>query len=270
MTPSPAAPSTSLRGLRVAITGGSAGIGKAICSLLHGQGAAVFNLDVTEPQPDGAGIFIRTDVRSRESVAQAFEEIGRAVHGLDALVNNAGVPFVGGVEDGSDEQWLNLLDINLMGYRRATMFALPLLRRSTSPAIVNISSCSATSGIMQRAAYSASKGAIHSMTLSIAADLVQEGIRVNGVVPGTVETPFMHALIEAASDPVAQRREYEHRQPTAKMVDPLEVAHAVAFLVHPSCGSVTGSFVTVDGGLASLRTLRRDPADSNHKARGSR
>ncbi|RYG38815.1 MAG: SDR family oxidoreductase [Burkholderiales bacterium] len=257
MTPSPTAPSGSLpHGLRVAVTGGSAGIGEAICQLLNAQGATVFNLDLRKRSAGGAETFVETDVRSRDSVQQAFEEIERVAGGLDALVNNAGVAFIGGIEDGSDEQWLELLDVNLMGYRRATVCALPLLRASHSPAIVNISSCSATSGITQRAAYSASKGAIHSMTLSLAADLVHEGIRVNGVVPGTVETPFMDALIGAASDPAAQRREYERRQPTGKMVDPAEVAHAVSFLINPACGSVTGSFVVVDGGLASLRTSR--------------
>jgi len=258
MITTPTAPPGSLpRGLRIAVTGGSAGIGEAICRLLNAQSATVFNLDMREGAAGDTGLFIETDVRSRESVQQAFEEIERTAGGLDALVNNAGVAFVGGIEDGSDEQWLELLNVNLMGYRRTTVCALPLLRSSQSPAIVNISSCSATSGITQRAAYSASKGAIHSMTLSSAADLVHEGIRVNGVVPGTVETPFMHALIDAASDPAEQRREYERRQPTAKMVDPAEVAHAVSFLINPACGSVTGSFIVVDGGLASLRTLRR-------------
>ncbi|AVA12941.1 SDR family NAD(P)-dependent oxidoreductase [Sphingopyxis sp. MG] len=258
MTPSPTAPPGPLpRGLRVAVTGGSAGIGEAICKLLNAQGATVFNLDLRKGSASGAETFIKTDVRSRDSVQQAFEEIERVAGALDALVNNAGIAFVGGIEDGSDEQWLELFNVNLMGYRRATACALPLLRSSHSPAIVNISSCSATSGIAQRAAYSASKGAIHSMTLSVAADLVHEGIRVNGVVPGTVETPFMQALIDAAIDPAAQRREYERRQPTAKMVDPVEVAHAVSFLIDPACSSVTGSFVVVDGGLASLRTRRR-------------
>jgi len=264
MSSSPTAPTGSLpRGLRIAVTGGSAGIGEAICRLLTAQCATVFNLDLRKGGAGGAETFIQTDVRSSDSVQHAFEEIEHVAGGLDALVNNAGIAFVGGIEDGSDEQWLELLNVNLMGYRRAIVCALPLLRTSRAPAIVNISSCSATSGITQRAAYSASKGAIHSMTLSIAADLVHEGIRVNGVVPGTVETPFMHALIEAAIDPAAQRRVYERRQPTAKMIDPVEVAHAVSFLINPACGSVTGSFVVVDGGLASLRTLCGEPANSS-------
>src|SRR3546814_11650315 len=101
---------------------------------------------------------------SRDSVQQAFEEIERVAGGLDALVNNAGVAFVGGIEDGSDEQWLELLNVNLMGYRRATVCALPLLRTSPSPAIVNLSSCSATPRLPQRAPYSASTVALHRTT----------------------------------------------------------------------------------------------------------
>jgi len=248
---------TSLKNFRIAVTGGSAGIGQAICALLSGHGAKVFNLDLTASADMDTAEFVEADMRSAESVNKAFAEVKRRVGGLDALVNNAGVSFVGGIEDGSDEEWLALLNVNLLGYRRATRAALPMLREASSPSIVNISSCSATSGITKRAAYSASKGAIHSMTLSLAADLIHEGIRVNGVVPGTVETPFMHKLISAAEDPATQRAEYESRQPTGRMVDPVEVAHAVAFLVNPVCASVTGSFIVVDGGLATLKTARK-------------
>ncbi|WP_439588024.1 SDR family NAD(P)-dependent oxidoreductase [Hydrogenophaga sp.] len=257
MNHSDAVLNTPLKNLRIAVTGGSAGIGQAICALLSRHGAQVFNLDLKAGDAEASAAFIEADMRSADSVDRAFAEVRRQAGGLDALVNNAGVSFVGGIEDGSDEEWLALLNVNLMGYRRATRSSLPMLRESTSPAIVNISSCSATSGIANRAAYSASKGAVHSMTLSLAADLVHEGIRVNGVVPGTVETPFMQKLIDAAADPVAQRAEFERRQPTGRMVDPAEVAHAVAYLLHPACASVTGTFVVVDGGLATLKTARQ-------------
>jgi 2-keto-3-deoxy-L-fuconate dehydrogenase len=175
--------------------------------------------------------------------------------GIDVLVNNAAISFVGTVMDGADEDWMRLFDVNVMGYRRAIRGALPYLRQAEAAAIVNISSCSATSGIPARAAYSATKGAIHSMTLSIAADLVTEGIRVNGVTPGTVDTPFMHKLIENAADPALQRRMFEARQPTGRMVAPEEIALAVAMLASPISRSVTGSFVVVDGGMASLKPL---------------
>ncbi|WP_288251491.1 SDR family oxidoreductase [uncultured Hydrogenophaga sp.] len=250
-------PPAPLQGIRIAVTGGSAGIGQAICALLCAHGARVFSLDIRAADANAPASFVHADMRSAASVDAAFAEIQHQAGGLDALVNNAGISFVGGIEDGSDEEWLALLNVNLMGYRRATRSALPMLRQSASPSIVNISSCSATSGIAKRAAYSASKGAVHSMTLSLAADLVDEGIRVNGVVPGTVETPFMHQLIDAAADPAAQRAEFERRQPTGRMVDPIEVAHAVAYLLHPACASVTGSFVVVDGGLATLKAVRR-------------
>src|SRR5690606_4162308 len=112
MTTTPTAPSGSLpRGFRVAVTGGSAGIGQAICQLLNAQSATVFNLDMRMGSPDAAETFIETDVRSRDSLRQAFEEIERNAGGLDALVNNAGVAFVGGIEDGTDEQWFELLNV---------------------------------------------------------------------------------------------------------------------------------------------------------------
>src|SRR3546814_18521509 len=114
----PAPPGSLPRGLRSAVTGGSAGIGEAICRLLNAQCATVFNLDLRKGSAGGAEIFINTDVRSRDSVQQAFEEIDRVAGGLDALVNKAGVAVVGGIEDGSAEAWLELLNVTLLGYRR--------------------------------------------------------------------------------------------------------------------------------------------------------
>src|SRR3546814_20404073 len=114
----PAPPGSLPRGLRSAVTGGSAGIGEAICRLLNAQCATVFNLDLRKGSAGGAEIFIKTDVRSRYSFQQACEEIERVAGGIDAWVNNAGVAFVGGIEDGSDEQWLALHNVAPMGYRK--------------------------------------------------------------------------------------------------------------------------------------------------------
>lgn len=231
------------------------GIGRAICERMVDLGARVFNFDLSPPQAGDRATHIPADVRSSTSLDEAIARVASECGGIDVLVNNAAVSFVGTVEDGSDDEWLRLFDINVLGYRRAIRSALPQLRRSPTAAIVNISSCSATSGIPARAAYTATKGAIHSMTLSIAADLVKEGIRVNGVTPGTVDTPFMDRLIERAEDPAALRRRLEGRQPTGRMVAPEEVAMAVAMLASPISRSITGSFVVVDGGLASLRPV---------------
>jgi NAD(P)-dependent dehydrogenase (short-subunit alcohol dehydrogenase family) len=171
-------------------------------------------------------------------------------------VNNAGVSFVGTIEDGSEEEWRRLYDINVMGMMRATRAALPYLRKSGAASIINMSSCTAVNGFAQRALYSASKGAVHSMTLAMAADLVKEGIRVNAVAPGTVDTPFMAELAARASDPAAKRAEFEARQPTGCMIAPQEVGEAVAYLASPAARSTVGTIIHLDGGLGPLRITR--------------
>ncbi|WP_413318061.1 SDR family oxidoreductase [Agrococcus sp. 1P02AA] len=248
------APSTGSahEGRIVAITGGAAGIGWSCAEAFADAGALVHVLDRAMP-PGRAGMRChQVDLRDAETVQAAFDAI-EAEHGrLDVLVDNAGVSFVGTIEDGDDDAWHRLFDINVLGYVRATRAALPLLRRSSAAAIVNMSSCTAASGFRSRAAYSATKGAIESLTRAMAADLVREGITVNAVSPGTVDTPFMADLAARAADPDAQRRAFEARQPTDRMVDPVEVALAVLYLAHPRNRSSVGTTVTVDGGIAAL------------------
>lgn len=249
-----------LAGLRAVVTGSTMGIGRAIAEQLATAGVDVYGLDIEADRGDTTFTQLQADLCDQASVSRAFRDVADRAGGLDLLVNNAGVAFVGGVEAGSDDDWMRLLDLNLLGYRRAIVAALPMLRASSSASIINISSCSATSGIPQRAAYSASKGAVHSLTLSLAADLVAEGIRVNGITPGTVHTPFMDRLIAQAPDPNLQREAFEARQPTGAMVDPAEIGRAVCLLASPLCPSITGSFIVVDGGLASLRPLKQTAA----------
>jgi NAD(P)-dependent dehydrogenase (short-subunit alcohol dehydrogenase family) len=133
---------------------------------------------------------------------------------------------------------------------------LPALRRSPQAAIVNICSIAATAGLPNRALYSASKGAVLSLTLAMAADLLTEGIRVNAVNPGTTDTPWVGRLVDAASDPAAERAALEARQPHGRLVTADEVAAAVGYLAAPSSGSTTGTWLAVDGGMDRLR-LRR-------------
>ena len=126
--------------------------------------------------------------------------------GLDILVNNAGIGAAGTVEDNPDEQWHRVLDVNVVGIARVTRAALPHLRASRHAAIVNTCSIAATAGLPQRALYSASKGAVLALTLAMAADHVREGIRVNCVNPGTVDTPWVGRLLAAADDPARRAR----------------------------------------------------------------
>jgi NAD(P)-dependent dehydrogenase (short-subunit alcohol dehydrogenase family) len=171
-------------------------------------------------------------------------------------VNNAGIGFVGGIETGGEEDWRHVFDVNVFGQMRVMRAALPWLRRSDAASVIVMSSCSAVNGIPDRALYSASKGAVQSMMLALAADLVGEGIVVNAIAPGTVDTPFMREIIARAEDPAALRDSLDARQPTGKMLDPAEIGHAVAYLASPLVRSTTGATLEIDGGMGTIRLTR--------------
>ena len=169
------------------------------------------------------------------------------------MVNNAGIGAQGTVEDNPDDEWHRVLDVNVLGMVRVARAALPYLRESDCAAIVNTCSVAATAGIPNRALYSASKGAVLSLTMAMAADHVAEGIRVNCVNPGTADTPWVGRLLEAADDPQAERAALEARQPIGRLVTAREVAEAIAYLASPDAASTTGTALVVDGGMQGLR-----------------
>jgi 2-keto-3-deoxy-L-fuconate dehydrogenase len=249
--------SDGLAGLRALVTGGASGIGLATARLLAERGARVAVLDRERGGLPPKLVFVRADVADdaavRAAVADAVEELG----GLDVLVNNAGIGAQGTVEDNADDEWHRVLDVNVVGMVRVARAALPHLRASSHAAIVNTCSIAATAGLPQRALYGASKGAVLSLTLSMAADHVREGIRVNCVNPGTADTPWIGRLLDAAPDPEAERAALEARQPMGRMVSAEEVAEAIAYLASPAAGSTTGTSLAVDGGMQGLRLRPR-------------
>jgi len=241
-------------GLVAVVTGGASGIGLATARLLIRRGARVAVLDLgvdTLGPDDGAGF--ACDVTDDASVRAAVEAVVSAYGRLDVLVNNAGIGAVGTVADHADAEWARVLDVNVLGLVRVTRAALPYLRRSPAAAVVNIGSIAAAAGLPRRALYSASKGAVLALTRAMAADHVAEGIRVNCVSPGTVDTPWVGRLLAAADDPAAERAALHARQPTGRMVSAEEVAEAIAYLAGPAAGSTTGVDLAVDGGMAGLR-----------------
>ncbi|GHH91634.1 SDR family NAD(P)-dependent oxidoreductase [Streptomyces capillispiralis] len=244
---------SDFEGLRALVTGGASGIGRATADLLAERGAevAVLDLDPSPVRPPltGHAADVTDDTAVRAAVAAAV----RALGGLDILVNNAGIGARGTVETNSDEEWHHVFDVNVLGMVRTTRACLPHLRASAHAAIVNTCSVAATAGLPQRALYSATKGAVHSLTLAMAADHVREGIRVNCVNPGTVDTPWVGRLLDAADDPAAERAALEARQPTGRLVSAAEVAHAIAHLASPLSGATTGTALAVDGGMQGLR-----------------
>ncbi|MCP3767967.1 MULTISPECIES: SDR family NAD(P)-dependent oxidoreductase [unclassified Streptomyces] len=249
---------TALTALTAVVTGGASGIGLATARLLAEQGAdvAVLDRDLSGLPAPLRGF--TADVTDDRAVRAAVEGAAEALGGIDVLVNNAGIGAAGTVEDNTDEEWHRVLDVNVLGIVRTTRAALPYLRRSSAASVVNICSIAATAGLPRRALYSAGKGAVLSLTLAMAADHVREGVRVNCVNPGTVDTPWVGRLLDAADDPVAERAALEGRQPTGRLVTAREVAAAVVYLASPAAGSTTGTALAVDGGMAGLR-LRPEP-----------
>jgi NAD(P)-dependent dehydrogenase (short-subunit alcohol dehydrogenase family) len=240
-------------GLVAAVTGGASGIGAAIAQRLSEQGASVAVLDLN---PDGAadGLFaVKANVADDASVRTAIDAVVAQFGRLDIVVNNAGIGAQGTVEDNSDEEWHRAYDINVLGIVRVSRAALPYLRTSPTAAIVNTCSVAANVGLPQRALYSATKGAVLSLTRAMAADHLREGIRVNCVNPGTADTPWVARLLDSAADPAAERTALAARQPHGRLVSADEVARAVAYLASPLSGSTTGTSLTVDGGLVPLR-----------------
>jgi 2-keto-3-deoxy-L-fuconate dehydrogenase len=247
-------------GLAALVTGGASGIGLATAQLLAARGARVAVLDRDADAVPAALHAVRADVADegevRDAVAAAVERLG----GLDIVVNNAGVGAQGTIEDNPSEEWQRVYAVNVLGIVHVSRAALPHLRASRSAAIVNTCSIAATAGLPQRALYSATKGAVQSLTLAMAADHISEGIRVNCVNPGTADTPWVGRLLDAAPDPAAERAALEARQPMGRLVSAEEVAQAIAYLASPAAAATTGTVLAVDGGMQGLR-LRGPAAD---------
>lgn len=256
---------SEFEGLRALVTGGASGIGLATARLLAARGAAVAVLDLPRALADVPAplLAVAGDVSDDATVRAAVAEAAERLGGLDVLVNCAGIGAQGTVEDNDDAEWARVLDVNVVGMARVTRAALPHLRRSASAAVVNVCSIAATAGLPERALYSASKGAVYSLTLAMAADHLREGIRVSCVNPGTADTPWIGRLLATAADPAAERAALDARQPHGRLVSADEVARAIAYLASPTSGSTTGTALAVDGGMQGLRL--RAPAPSEEE-----
>lgn len=244
---------TEFSKLSAVVTGGASGIGAAVVAALLDAGAKVTVLDPVVDGADPRALAIVADVTDDASVRSAIARAAEAHGGIDIVVNNAGIGAAGTVEDNDDAEWATVFDINVTGIVRVSRAALPWLRKSGAASIVNMCSIVATAGLPQRALYSASKGAVLSLTKAMAADHLREGIRVNCVNPGTADTPWVTRLLSAAPDPAAERAALEARQPHGRLVSADEVAGAVLYLASPRSGSTTGTSIAVDGGMQELR-----------------
>jgi 2-keto-3-deoxy-L-fuconate dehydrogenase len=241
--------STEFAGLNAVVTGAGSGIGLATAKMLAAGGAHVYGLDIAEGGLAGTAEWLSCDVGDDASVAAAFSKISA----LDIVINGAAISAVGNVEANTSDEWARVMNINVTGIARVCRHALPLLRKSKSPSITNVCSVAATAGIPKRALYSATKGAVLSLTMAMANDYVSEGIRVNCVNPGTADTPWVQRLLAQAADPAAEKKALEARQPMGRLVSADEVARALCFLASPLQGAITATSLEVDGGMQGLR-----------------
>jgi NAD(P)-dependent dehydrogenase (short-subunit alcohol dehydrogenase family) len=242
------------------ITGGASGIGAAAARLFSAEGAAVAVLD---RDGDGAGRVVATlegpkglalaaDVTDRERVEEAAALAASTFGRLDFLYNNAGVPAgFGPVGDLTAADWNLSLAVNVTGTLFCTQAALPHLRAAGGGAIVNQSSVAALVGIPGLAAYSAAKGAVVALTRTLAAELAPEGIRVNAICAGTVDTPMARPLLEMRGQGDRERgaRLTAERYPIGRIGTPEEIARAALFLTSDESSFVTGAVLTADGGM---------------------
>ncbi|MCY4187778.1 MAG: SDR family NAD(P)-dependent oxidoreductase [Bryobacterales bacterium] len=237
------------------VTGGASGIGERTVRVLAGNGARVLIADRNAAAAqaladDVAGAApLPLDVTDPASVSRAIER----ADSLDILVNNAGIGHVGTVEECTLEDFRSVMRVNVEGAFIVTAAALPLLARAPRPCIVNIGSVAGLVGVKRRFAYCASKGALASMTRSLAADYAGR-IRVNCVCPGTVDTPFVEAYLEKyhKHEKAQTRKQLDARQPVGRLGKPGEIAHLVLYLCSDEAEFVHGSMMAIDGGWTAL------------------
>jgi len=241
----------------VLVTGGTRGIGLAVAhrAAREGAGLVLVARDPARGHAAAAAIpgarFVAADVRLAADGERAVREAHEAFGRLDVLVNNAGVIYRDRTADRiSEQEWDETFDVNVKGAFLMSRAALPGLR-ATRGTIVNVASYVGLVGFAGASAYAASKAALVNLTRSMALDHAEEGIRVNAVCPGSVDTDMIHAAWHAFPDPQAARRRWEAKHPLGRVATADEVAAVVLFLASDDARFVTGVALPVDGGITA-------------------
>jgi meso-butanediol dehydrogenase / (S,S)-butanediol dehydrogenase / diacetyl reductase len=244
-----------LRGKVAIITGAGAGIGEATAILFAKEGAKVCCNSLSESakkvaqrikDQGGEAIFVQGDISKIEDARRMVDGTVKQYGKLDILFNNAGIVIYGTVETVSPEDWDRMMAVNVRGVYLVSKFAVPELKK-TKGTIIHNASAGALKGAKDRAGYSASKGAVVSMTRAMAADYMEDGIRVNCICPGTTETPSLADRISQSADPAETRRKLVARKPIGRLATSEEIAEGVLYLALAEF--CTGIILPVDGGM---------------------
>lgn len=245
-----------VEGKVVAVTGAATGIGRASAEALASEGAVVLLGDIDETGGrdvvNGIGdraSFLRTDVRSSADVQALVDAAVERHRRLDGIVNNAAVAIPGSAGEMSEEDWREVLDVNLSGVWRGMRAAIPAMLQAGGGSIVNMSSVQSLVGFVGWAGYAASKGGINGLTQQAAVEYASKKIRVNAVIPGTILTEMNEKIMEDSGDPQGQMDAWVAMHPMRRVGMPKEVGDAVIFLISDESSFVTGTLLRVDGGM---------------------
>jgi meso-butanediol dehydrogenase / (S,S)-butanediol dehydrogenase / diacetyl reductase len=250
-----------LNGKVCLVTGGGSGIGRATCELFLSEGARVAVMDKNvaaaeetcrSSREHGAeAISIHADIGRTEDVDRMIDETIERFGRLDVLVNNSGYGIAGSVTETSDEDWEALMNVNVTGVFRACRKAIPIMAAAGGGVIVNVASVVASVGILNRAAYCASKGAVAALTRAMALDHVGQNIRVNAIAPGTIHSPYFDEILANSDNADEILAGLQNRQAMKRLGKPLEIARGILYLASDESSFCTGTILTVDGGMTA-------------------
>lgn len=256
----------SLSGKIAIITGGSKGIGRATTKLLAESGAFVYFIDIDDQEgqslekeisESGFNVsYVNCNVASHGEVRSTVDKIHSQANRIDILINNAGIAHIGTATNTTPEEFQKIVDVNVNGVYNFLSACIPYMQKDGGGVIVNMSSVAAELGIPDRFAYSMSKGAVSSMTLSVAKDYLQDHIRCNALAPGRVHTPFVDNFIKKTY-PGKEQEMFEKlskTQPIGRMGKPEEVAALIQFLCSDEASFITGTICPIDGGFIKLNS----------------
>lgn len=234
------------------VTGGAGGIGAAICKRFIKEGARVFSADVAEPKDVIEGVeYLEYDVTSEAGVQETFQALSNDIPRLDILVNAAGIEIEKTIEHTSLEEWNHIFAINVTGTFLTAKLALPLIRKSKAASIINFGSYDGFIADPELAAYCATKGAVHALTKAMACDYGPEGIRVNAICPGYVDTPMLQSFFQDAGDIDSLKQAVRDVHPLRTYGTPDDIANLVNWLAGDEARYASGQLWVIDGGLSA-------------------